>query len=201
MNNANALSQSYIISKCTVFTFQLILLAISVMVAHGAKFGDTSVYGQVQVSLQRSQLPPLVENPVDVHNKQGHDNILINDSKPVKIIQQDIVVNPDGSYHNVWESENGIKVQEEGTVKVIGENTVVQTVNGNVAYTDNNNNRFLLSFTADENGYRPVGEHLPTPPPIPFAIVRALKYIADHPSATVEHQSFADNDRSVVEIN
>lgn len=45
-------------------------------------------------------------------------------------------------------------------------------------FQDKEGNDFSLSYTADENGYRPVGEHLPTSPPIPPAIARALRYLA-----------------------
>lgn len=45
-------------------------------------------------------------------------------------------------------------------------------------FQDKEGNDFSLSYTADENGYRPIGEHLPTSPPIPPAIARALRYLA-----------------------
>ena len=34
--------------------------------------------------------------------------------------------------------------------------------------------RITLSWVADENGYRAVGDHLPTPPPMPEAIAKML---------------------------
>ncbi|XP_030377816.1 larval cuticle protein 4-like [Scaptodrosophila lebanonensis] len=38
-----------------------------------------------------------------------------------------------------------------------------------------------VSYTADERGYRPNSDLLPTPPPTPEAILKALAYIQAHP--------------------
>lgn len=55
----------------------------------------------------------------------------------------------------------------------------LRVANENVnMFQDKDGNDFSLSYTADENGYRPVGAHLPTPPPIPPAIARALAHLA-----------------------
>lgn len=79
----------------------------------------------------------------------------------------------DGSYEFGYETDNGIKVQESG---VAG-----QSVQGTAKWVDNEGTLFQLSYIADENGYQPQGLHLPTPPPIPPLILRALAYNAAHP--------------------
>lgn len=43
-----------------------------------------------------------------------------------------------------------------------------------------------LSYVADENGYQPQSDLLPTSPPIPEAIARSLEYNRAHP-AKPEH--------------
>ena len=39
-------------------------------------------------------------------------------------------------------------------------------------------------YTAGENGFEARGDHIPTPPPIPPAIQRALDYLATKPPST-----------------
>ena len=40
---------------------------------------------------------------------------------------------------------------------------------GSWTWVSPDGNTFTVTYTADENGYRPVGAHLPTPPPLPEA--------------------------------
>lgn len=53
---------------------------------------------------------------------------------------------------------------------------------GQFHYTSPEGQVIQLSYIADENGFQPQGDHLPTPPPIPPAIQRALDYLATLPS-------------------
>lgn len=47
-----------------------------------------------------------------------------------------------------------------------------QQADGSFSYTAPDGQRISVQYVADENGFRPVGAHLPTPPPIPDAILR-----------------------------
>jgi len=89
--------------------------------------------------------------------------------------------NPDGSYSYSYQTGNGIQAQEQGKLVQIDKDEDAIRVQGSFSYSDDYGNPISLSYTADENGFHPSGEHLPTAPPIPEAILRALEYIAEHP--------------------
>ncbi|XP_034482158.1 pupal cuticle protein Edg-78E-like [Drosophila innubila] len=82
-------------------------------------------------------------------------------------------VNEDGSYNYQYQTSNGIAQQEQG----VGG----QYASGSSAYYSPDGELVQLTYTADENGFHPQGAHLPTPPPIPAAILRGLEYIRTHP--------------------
>ncbi|KAI8118280.1 Pupal cuticle protein Edg-78E [Lucilia cuprina] len=82
-------------------------------------------------------------------------------------------VHPDGSYNYEYASSNGLDVSETG----VGSSYA----SGSYAYTSPEGQPIQLSYTADENGYQPRGDHLPTPPPIPDYILKGLAYIESHP--------------------
>lgn len=90
--------------------------------------------------------------------------------------------NPDGSYSYNYETGNGIHVQEEGEIVKIenGKEEAVH-VHGSFSYPDPDGKSIALSYVADENGFQPKGDHLPTTPKIPSDILKALEYIAQHP--------------------
>ncbi|KAH8252174.1 hypothetical protein KR026_010057, partial [Drosophila bipectinata] len=77
-----------------------------------------------------------------------------------------------GNYAYAIETSNGIQNQEAGNAN---------GATGSFAYVSPEGIPISLTYVADENGFQPQGDHLPTPPPIPDAILRALEYIAAHP--------------------
>lgn len=80
----------------------------------------------------------------------------------------------DGNYRFSYETGNGIKAQEEGTIKNRGSDNEIPSVMGTYSYTAPNGEVIEIAYTADENGFQPTGDNLPTPPPIPEAIAKAL---------------------------
>ncbi|XP_037947690.1 pupal cuticle protein Edg-78E-like [Teleopsis dalmanni] len=88
-------------------------------------------------------------------------------------------IKPDGSYQYQFETSNGIAAQESG----VG----AQYASGSSQYYSPEGELIQLTYTADENGFQPQGAHLPTPPPIPEAILKALEYIRTHPNEEEQH--------------
>ncbi|XP_014246911.1 pupal cuticle protein 36-like [Cimex lectularius] len=77
----------------------------------------------------------------------------------------------DGSYSYSYETGNGIKAQESG--HQTGPES--QAAQGSYTYTGPDGQTYTVTYTADENGFQAQGAHLPTPPPIPEAILKSLQ--------------------------
>lgn len=92
----------------------------------------------------------------------------------IPILQYDNKNNGEGNYNYAFKTVNGISVQEEGHLKNAGSEAEAQSVQGSYSYTGTDGVVYSIQYIADENGFRPVGAHLPTPPPIPDAIQRSL---------------------------
>ncbi|XP_050301454.1 pupal cuticle protein 20-like [Anthonomus grandis grandis] len=98
--------------------------------------------------------------------------------------------NGDGTYNWLYETGNGINADESGDAR--GDGTKAQ---GQFSYTAPDGQKISLQYTADENGFRPVGSHLPTPPPIPEEILRSIEYNRAHPNEEGQYR-FGQDDGS-----
>lgn len=91
--------------------------------------------------------------------------------------------NSDGSYNWAYEGANGVKAEEKGTLKEVGTGADAKkiiVVEGKFSYNNQDGSRVELTYVADENGFRAMGAHLPTPPPMPPAIYRSLEWVKTH---------------------
>lgn len=74
-----------------------------------------------------------------------------------------------------YETENRISQVETGEQRNAGTDQASSVVQGTYSYAGDDGNTYTVNYVADENGFRPEGAHLPTPPPIPAAIQRSLE--------------------------
>lgn len=81
-----------------------------------------------------------------------------------------------------FETADGTKAEQAGSLKVLDKDHAGQAVSGRVSYQGDDGKTYTLTYTADENGFQPQGDHIPVAPPVPEPILRALQYIAQHPA-------------------
>ncbi|XP_017785784.1 PREDICTED: larval cuticle protein LCP-22-like [Nicrophorus vespilloides] len=78
-------------------------------------------------------------------------------------------------YYFLYETENGIFAEEQGKLVTMGGKEGIQS-RGYFTYTGPDSIVYTVKYKADEEGFVPEAAHLPTPPPIPEDIARALEY-------------------------
>ncbi|XP_068620149.1 pupal cuticle protein 36-like [Battus philenor] len=84
-----------------------------------------------------------------------------------------------------FETSNGIRADASG----VATNGVQSQ--GSFAYKGDDGQDYSITYTADENGFQPQGAHLPTPPPIPEAILKSLEQNArDEAAGIVDDGSY-----------
>lgn len=92
---------------------------------------------------------------------------------PIPILRYENVNNGDGSYRFDYATGNGIQHQEEGYNRKIGPELGEQIVTGGYSYTAPDGKLYSVQYKADAGGFQPVGDHLPTPPPLPQELQEA----------------------------
>lgn len=105
------------------------------------------------------------------HGGHGGDSA----DKHAQIIKSDDQRGKDGSYAFAYETNNGISAHEQGYTKNAGHKEhETQVAEGYYSYVGKDGKKITVHYSADENGFRAQGDHLPTPPPIPKEIQESL---------------------------
>jgi len=86
----------------------------------------------------------------------------------------------DGTYRFAFETSDGTLFEESGQLKPPNQDNPegIQETNGQYKFiAPDDGQTYSVSYVANELGYQPTGSHLPTPPPIPPEIARALEIL------------------------
>uniref|UniRef100_A0A182PJC3 Uncharacterized protein n=1 Tax=Anopheles epiroticus TaxID=199890 RepID=A0A182PJC3_9DIPT len=92
---------------------------------------------------------------------------------PIPILRYENVNNGDGSYRFEICRPAFFAIVEEGFLRNLGPDKSEQVVSGGYSYTAPDGQQYSVQYKADANGFQPVGDHLPTPPPLPPALQEA----------------------------
>ncbi|KAH1004915.1 hypothetical protein HUJ05_005680 [Dendroctonus ponderosae] len=102
--------------------------------------------------------------------------------EPVPILKQTSDIQPDGSFQWNYESGDGTKQEQVGSVKAgPTPDESIASVQGSASWVDPEGNPHEVTYVADENGFQAQSADIPVPPEIPAQIARALAWIAAQP--------------------
>jgi len=80
--------------------------------------------------------------------------------KDVQVVQLDNENGGDGNYRFNYALSDGTTRSESGSLKPVGD-VQAQTSQGEISWTSPEGQVITLRYIADENGYQPIGDHLP----------------------------------------
>ncbi|CAG9127509.1 unnamed protein product [Plutella xylostella] len=137
-----------------------------------AGFGASSNFGADQGFAKQTAQP---ERPQAAADRSAEILKLVNE-------------NDGENFSYSFETSNGISAEESG----VATNGVM--AQGAFAYTGDDGQSYRVTYTADENGYQPRGDHLPTPPPIPEEILRSIEKNAAAAAAGTQEGAYREEE-------
>ncbi|KOB64641.1 putative cuticle protein [Operophtera brumata] len=96
------------------------------------------------------------------------------------------------TFSYAYETENGIYAEESG----VATNGV--EAQGGYSYTGDDGQVYSIRYTADQNGFVPQGDHIPTPPPVPEDILKALEQNARDEAAGIYDDAESDKNAELI---
>lgn len=107
---------------------------------------------------QKTVYPDVSKLPLQNSNSFSHGRSAESKSTDAaaQILRSENVLNLDGSYQYLYETDNGLNVKEEGQPKEIaGSNELAMQVQGGYEYTAPDGSVISMSYIANENGFQP----------------------------------------------
>lgn len=111
-----------------------------------------------QISEAKSVYPDVSKLPLQNTNSfsQGRSSESKSTDAAAQILRSENVLNLDGSYQYLYETDNGLNVKEQGQPKAIdGSNDLAMQVEGGYQYTAPDGTAIAMSYVANENGFQP----------------------------------------------
>ncbi|XP_047478447.1 cuticle protein AMP1A-like [Penaeus chinensis] len=93
------------------------------------------------------------------------------EDRVVALLRDDRVANEDGTFSYAVEADNGINTAVEGVVGSAGQ--INQA--GSYTLTLEDGTQAVVTFVANENGFQPQSNILPTPHPLPAHVFKLLE--------------------------
>nr|XP_027218486.1 cuticle protein AMP1A-like [Penaeus vannamei] len=91
--------------------------------------------------------------------------------REVVLLRDDRIANEDGTFSYALEADNGINTAVEGAVGSAGQ----INQQGSYTLTLEDGTQAVVSFIANENGFQPSSNILPTPHPLPAHVYELLE--------------------------
>ncbi|XP_017785732.1 PREDICTED: endocuticle structural glycoprotein SgAbd-5-like [Nicrophorus vespilloides] len=82
-------------------------------------------------------------------------------SKTATILQNDFI-NAANGYNFAYQTSDGVQREEKAELKNAGAKDESLVVSGSYSYVGADGVTYTVTYIADENGYRPTGEHIPS---------------------------------------
>ena len=102
------------------------------------------------------------------------------------ILKSDTSNDGQGGFHWSFEASDGTKAEQEGhTVPPMSDSTdSIQVIQGSYSYVGPDGKTYSLTYIADQNGFQPKADFLPTPPTDPNNNAAAASQAQAAPAAT-----------------
>ncbi|XP_073954110.1 uncharacterized protein [Choristoneura fumiferana] len=154
---------------------------------------DSQIYGSTPIvpGYYDQPITNLVPGSIDStgtlrQNRPERPNAALD--RTATILNYDNVLTPEG-YMYSYDTSNAIHVDETG---IVGDGTKAQ---GSFSYIGDDGKMYSVIYSADENGFQPKGDHLPTPPPIPEAIQRVIEQANKNKESGIEDDGLYDEEK------